>query len=81
MADVYEEQRRRARQDILAGGGFLMRMPIDLQLALFEDDNVYHVILTDTFPGPAVHVFVGTWRCDYFPCLTYDRALARADQI
>lgn len=78
MSRFHDEQRNRGHVSILGDGGFLVQMPTDLQLALYEDDNVYHIEITDTFPGPAVHFFVGCWRANYYPCISYDRALDRA---
>ncbi len=76
---IYRDQR--AHGEIIAAGGMPMRLPIDWHLNLHEDESVFHLVIDDrSGVGPSVRLYVDSWPCDYWPCLTYERAIERAQE-
>lgn len=78
MRSIYLRQREEAHNAMLEHGAMPMRLPIDKHLALHESPNVYFLDISTEWPGPSVRLLVNGWPCDYWPCLTYERALDRA---
>lgn len=83
MSDIciHEKQRQHAQMAMYCCGKIPTSPDFALFGAIFEDDNVYHVEISDEYPGPSVFVRVGTFPLDRWPCLTRERAEKRAARI
>ncbi|OAH45443.1 hypothetical protein AX777_17710 [Sphingobium yanoikuyae] len=78
---VHEIQRQHSHLAMMCCGKLPMSPDFALFGTIFEDDNVYHVEISDEYPGPTVFVRVGNFPLDRWPCLTLERAEARAARI
>lgn len=76
-----DSQRRNSHLELVAAGALPARVPVDLQQALFEDDNIYHIDIVDNGTRLGVFFRVGAWQCDYFPTVSYGRALTLANSL
>lgn len=45
-----------------------------IMLTLCETDSVFHAVILDEWPGPAVDTYVGDYKLDRWPKLTAERA-------
>lgn len=78
---IHERQREHAHIAMMCCGKLPMTTDFALFGTMFEDDNVYHVEISDEYPGPSVIVRVGNFPLDRWPCLTRERAEKRAARI
>jgi hypothetical protein len=77
MPDIHLSQYHSATRSALASGLIpsTIRLPIDVQQALFEDDNAYCLDIVEPW---AVRVSVNGYAVDYRVALTYERATSAA---
>jgi hypothetical protein len=81
MSCVHEIQRHHAQIAMMCCGRFPMRADPHWFGVFYEDDNVYHIEISDEYPGPSVRLSVGRLSLDCWPALTIERAEKRAREL
>ncbi len=75
---VHERRRMHAQIASMCCGSLPMQGDPHWFGVFFEDDNAYHITISDEWPGPKVTLSVGSLPLDAWPCLTIERAMDRA---
>jgi hypothetical protein len=81
MACVHEQQRMHAQIAMMCCGTLPMRADPHWFGVFYEDSNVYHIHVSDEWPGPSVTLAVGALPLDRWPCITIEHAEKRAREV
>lgn len=81
MTCIHEAQRYHAHIASYCCGRMPMKADPHLFGVFHEDDNAYHIEISDEGPGPSVTLRVGNLPLDYWPALSIERAERRAAEL